>query len=297
MLRALYYTLLPLLILLIAIALACVISYFVVLSFGEFADFRKIINKSTQILLILSIYPITAYLKISKAELGFATLKIFLKQLVVGFGLGFITLMPVFIFLYLLGINVLDDTQIWTISFVFKNLFISLLLALLISLIEEPIFRGVLLVSLHKKLPVMPAIVVSASYYAVLHFINSNTNIAAQDLKIYSGFTLLTEAFTNLLNPAIFSAFLALLMVGIFLGVLRTQVKSSLGFCIGCHTCWVWQIKMNKTLFNTNFNSEYNYLVSHYDGVIGPLVTIWLLLAVISYFIVRHFKGSDASDH
>jgi hypothetical protein len=139
--------------------------------------------------------------------------------------------------------------------------------------------------------------VISASYYAALHFLNSNTHIATQDFKFYSGFTLLTEAFTNLLNPAIFSAFLALLMVGIFLGVLRTQVKSSLGLCIGCHTCWVWQIKMNKTLFNTNFNSEYNYLVSHYDGVIGPLVAMWLLLAVISYFIFRSFKSNDASGY
>jgi uncharacterized protein len=290
MLRTLYYVLLPLLILLIAIALACIISYFVVLGFGEFIEFRKIISKSTQVFLILSIFPAMFYLKINKTELGFASLPIFLKQLLSGFGLGFITLMPVFIALYLLGINVLDDTQIWTTSFVVKNLIVSLLLALLISLIEEPLFRGLLLVSLQKKLLVIPSIIISASYYAALHFLNSNTNIQAQDLKIYSGFTLLTEAVTNLLNPAIFSAFLALLMVGIFLGVLRTQVKSSLGFCIGCHTCWVWQIKMNKTLFNTDFNSEYHYLVSSYDGVIGPLVTIWLLLAVISYFIVKHFK-------
>ena len=290
MLRTLYYALLPLLILLIAIALACVVSYFIVLGFAEFVEFGKIVNKSTQILLILSIFPTSYYLKINKAELGFAPLQIFLKQLLVGFGLGFITLMPVFIVLYLLGVHVLDDTQIWSTSFVFKNLVISLLLALLISLIEEPLFRGLLLVSLHKKLSAMSAIVISASYYAALHFINNNSHIGAQDLNIYSGFTLVTEAFTKLLNPAIFSAFLALLMVGIFLGVLRTQVKSSLGFCIGCHTCWVWQIKMNKKLFNTDFNSEYHYLVSSYDGVIGPLVTGWVLLAVISYFIARHFK-------
>ena len=290
MLRTLYYALLPLLILLIAIALACFISYFVVLSFGEFVEFRKIIRKSTQILLILSILPISYYLKINKAELGFASLPVFLKQLVLGFGLGLLTLLPVFIALYLLGINVLDDTQLWTTGWVIKNAIISLLLALLISLIEEPLFRGLLLVSLQKKLPVMLAILISAGYYAALHFINSNTHIATQDLKLYSGFTLLTEAFTNLLNPAIFSAFLALLMVGIFLGVLRTQIKASLGFCIGCHTCWVWQIKLNKTLFNTDFTSKYHYLVSSYDGVIGPLVTVWLLLAVISYFIFRSLK-------
>ncbi|MFZ2312129.1 MAG: CPBP family intramembrane glutamate endopeptidase, partial [Methylobacter sp.] len=83
----------------------------------------------------------------------------------------------------------------------------------------------------------------------------------------------------------------ALLMVGIFLGVLRAQVKESLGLCIGCHTCWVWQIKMSKSLFNTDFNSEYLYLVSSYDGVVGPLVTVWLILAVGSYFVYKKVQG------
>jgi hypothetical protein len=111
------------------------------------------------------------------------------------------------------------------------------------------------------------------------------------DLTLASTFALLVEAFANLLNPEIVTAFLALLMVGVFLGLLRTERKNSLGLCIGCHTCWVWLIKMNKTLFNTDFNADYAFLVSPYDGVIGPLVTVWLLLAVLGYCL---WKGSAA---
>jgi len=77
------------------------------------------------------------------------------------------------------------------------------------------------------------------------------------------------------------------LLVGIFLGVLRAEVKESLGLCIGCHTCWVWQIKMSKNLFNTDSSSDYIYLVSSYDGVVGPLVTVWLSLAIIGYFVYK----------
>ena len=84
-------------------------------------------------------------------------------------------------------------------------------------------------------------------------------------------------------------------MVGIFLGVLRTQVKVSLGLCIGCHTCWVWQIKMSKQLFNTDFSSEYLYLVSSYDGVIGPLVTGWLMLAIAGYFVYQQINKAKFS--
>ena len=167
---------------------------------------------------------------------------------------------------------------------------ISLLFALIISLIEEPLFRGILLVGLNKKMSVIAAILISSTYYAALHFLSPKTDIPVQELNLLSGFTLLGEAVTHLFNPNILSAFFALLLVGIFLGVLRTQVKSSLGLCIGCHTCWVWQIKMSKQLFNTNFGSDYLYLVSSYDGVIGPLVTGWLILAIAGYFAYQRFR-------
>ena len=288
--RYLFYTIVPLLILLVALSLACVISYFIVLGIGDAISFRQLINRLAQLFLMLSIFPAMAYLKISKAELGFAQRPVFLKQLLQGFGLGFMTLIPVFIVLYVLKINVLDETQVWTIGLLAKNMTINLLIALLISLIEEPLFRGIMLVSLSKKLPVMAAILISSIYYAGLHFFSSNTDIPVQDITLFSGFKLLGEAFAHLMNPAILSAFFALLMVGIFLGVLRTQVKASLGLCIGCHTCWVWQIKMSKKLFDTDYSSPYHTLVSNYDGVVGPLVAGWLMLAIAVYFVYQQFN-------
>ena len=285
--RYLFYTVVPLLILLAALSLACIVSYFIVLGIGDTISFRQLINRSAQLFLVLSIFPAMAYLKISKAELGFAQRPVFFKQLLQGFGLGFMTLIPVFIVLYVLKINVLDETQVWTIGLLAKNMTINLLIALLISLIEEPLFRGIMLVSLSKKLPVMAAILISSIYYAGLHFFSSNTDIPVQDITLFSGFKLLGEAFAHLLNPAILSAFFALLMVGVFLGVLRTQVKASLGLCIGCHTCWVWQIKMSKKLFDTDYSSPYHYLVSNYDGVVGPLVAGWLMLAIAVYFVYQ----------
>ncbi|MDD1613799.1 MAG: CPBP family glutamic-type intramembrane protease, partial [Methylococcaceae bacterium] len=152
------------------------------------------------------------------------------------------------------------------------------------------LFRGLLLAGLKKKLPVIAAILITSIYYAGLHFLSIKTDLPVQDINLFSSFRLLGEALNNVVNPENLSAFFALLMVGIFLGVLRTQVKVSLGLCIGCHTCWVWQIKMSKKLFNTDFSSEYHYLVSSYDGVIGPLVTGWLLMAVAGYFAYQQIN-------
>ena len=283
--RYLTYTLVPLLILFMAIMLSCVLAYFIALGLGDQFPLRKIISKSTQLFLVLSIFPAMTLLKISKTDLGFAERTLFIKQLCKGFVLGFVTLIPVFWVLYALKINVLDSTQLWTVGLIAKKMAGALLLALIISLIEEPLFRGILLTGLKRKLPVMAAILISSFYYAALHFLNSHINLPFQDLNWFSGFTLLQDAFANLLNPEILPAFFALLMVGIFLGLLRTKVKTSLGMCIGCHTCWVWLIKMSKSLFNTDFNAPYAFFVSHYDGVIGPLVTGWLFLAVVVFLL------------
>jgi membrane protease YdiL (CAAX protease family) len=291
MTRKIIYSIVPLLVLLAASSLACIVGYFVFQGIDGQFPLSKVITKSTQLFLVLSIFPAMAYLKLSKADLGFAAKAVFFKQVLLGFGLGFATLMPVFIAEYALGIHIIDQTQHWTAGLLAEKALISLLLALLISMIEEPIFRGILFAGLKKNLPVIAAIIISSAYYAALHFLDSKTEIPLQQADLFSGFTLLGEAFANLMNPEILSAFLALLMVGIFLGVLRANIKQSLGLCIGCHTCWVWQIKMSKSLFNTDSSSEYLYLVSSYDGVIGPLVTGWLSLALIGYFVYKKVQG------
>ncbi len=283
MIRAIYYALVPLWVLLLAALLASVMGFCIVQVFDTL-PVQKVINKTTQALLVLSIFPAMAWLKLSKTDLGVANRQQFLRQLGQGFGLGLATLLPVFIVLTVLKINVLDESQAWTLAWFLEKASVSVLLSLLISLIEEPLFRGILLASLLKKLPVTAAVVISAAYYACLHFIKSTHDIPASALTLTSTFGLLAEAFANVFNPDILSAFLALLMVGVFLGLLRTGREASLGLCIGCHTCWVWLIKMNKTLFNTDFNADYAFLVSRYDGVIGPLVTVWLLAAVLGYW-------------
>ena len=290
MIRNIYYAIVPLLVLFCALLLSCTLGYFIVQGIGDAMPFRQILTRSTQLYLVLSIYPLARYLKISKKEFGFAPSLVFLKQLCQGFGIGFIVLIPIFIVLYAVGINVFDQSEPWTLERLANYMIVTLLVALLISVVEESLFRGIVIVGLLKKLPVMAAILLTSLYYAGLHFLSIKTNLSVPDIHFFSGFVLLGEALANVVNPSNQPAFLALLMVGIFLGVLRTQVETSLGLCIGCHTCWVWQIKMSKKLFNTNYDSDYQYLVSHYDGVIGPLVAAWLLVVVASYFIYRHMK-------
>lgn len=290
--RCIFYALVPLLVLCAAIAVSCVLAFFIMKGVGDVIPFQKMISKSTQLLLILSIFPAMKLLAIDKEQLGFAARPVFFKQLLQGLGLGLLTLLPIFIVLWAVKINVFDATKVWTLGSVLAKLGYTLFLALLISLIEEPLFRGILLTGLRKKMPLALAIVVSAVYYSALHFLDNNVAISAQDVHFFTGFKLLKGAFLNVFNPMMFSSFISLMMVGIFLGIVRTQVKTSLGVCIGCHASWVWQIKMSKSLFDTNIWSDYIYLVGSYDAIVGPLVTGWLLLEIIRYFVYQRINKS-----
>ena len=289
-LRSMLCAIMPLVVFLACILLACLLAYLLVTVAGvDAASYRSVVKKASQLFLVLSVFPAMYFLKLTRSDIGFAAKPLFFKQLFQGASLGFVTLLPVFILFYVLGINVVDTTQPWTPVWVIQRLVIEFLLALLISLFEEPIFRGVLLTALSRKLPVAAAVSVSALYYASLHFLDTKTQLALPDLHWYSGFMLLGVAVRRLLSPEILPAFFALFAVGLFLGVLRTQASLNLGLCIGCHACWVWLIKLSKIAFNTNPDSAYLYLVSSYDGVIGPFITLWLSLAIFIYLVFRYY--------
>jgi membrane protease YdiL (CAAX protease family) len=290
--KTVYYSLVPLLILLFFAALSSVLSYILLMLAGDIISMRKIVSKATQIFLLLSIFPLRHYLKLSWSDIGFAPKALFFKQIVCGLLLGMVTLMPVMLMLYNLDVSIIDQTREWTTGKVVIRISLALLLAVLISFGEEPLFSGILLAGLRKKMAVGLAALLSASYYAAFHFVKTKTRVPYEDLSISSGFELMAEAFSNLLNPEITSAFIALLVVGFFLVTIRTQFNQSIGICIGCHAAWVWQIKIGKDFFNTNENSPYYYLVSdYYDGIVGPLVSVWLVLALVGFFIwKKYFK-------
>jgi len=291
MIKKIYYALVPLAILLFFAALASVLSYFVLMLMGDVLSMRKMVSKAAQIFLLLSIFPLRHYLKLSWAEVGFAERSVFFKQIMQGLFLGLLTLMPVMIVLYSLDISVVDRTREWSMAAVITRSSLALLLATLISFGEEPIFSGILLAGLRKKMTAVVAVLLSATYYSAFHFVKTKTDIPYDELTLVSGFQLMAEAFANVLNPDILSAFIALLVVGVFLATIRTQIKNGIGICIGCHAAWVWQIKLGKDYFNTNPQSDYYYLVSaYYDGVVGYLVAGWLAAVIAGYFIWKKYN-------
>ncbi len=290
MLKKIGISLVPFGMLLLYTCIACVIGYGVFILINGAAELHRVISRVTQVLLILSIYPTMRYLNISAKQLGFVPFKRFLKQMSGGIILGLCTLLPVLLLSYALDITIFDETKAWTLEKVLVKLLVAFLLALLISLLEEPMFRGILISAYVKRIGVTATIFISSFYYAILHFIKARTSISVEDARLSDGFYLAIEAFQNLLKPEHLGALWALLMVGVFLAIMRTRLQLSLAWCIGCHAAWVWQIKMAHQLMNVNPDSDLTYLVSPYDGVIGPMVAMWLSLVIAAYFIYEKMR-------
>lgn len=284
MIRWLGYALMPLVILVIAATIASVLGYGLLWIAGDILPLAKVISKITLVLLLLSIFPLKNYLQFSWAELGFAPKAMFFKQLGQGLALGLLTLLPVLLTLYWLDVHVWDDTRHWTAGKIAEKIGLGLFFAMLIAIGEEILFRGLLLGGLRRKTSIIAAVTISSIYYAALHFLKSKSQLVYAELTPSSGLKLMAEAFANWLNPAILSALLALFVVGVFLAILRSRVPESLGLCIGCHAAWVWQIKVSRDLFNVNLQADSLFLVNtYYDGVVGPLVSSWLVSALIVY--------------
>lgn len=276
--RSLLTTLIPAAILLLLIAIAGVLSYLIVSFVSDAIPLRKIISKTTLILLVLSIFPIMSWLQLKKQDIGLSDKKTFFKQIAQGLLFGILILAPVIFSLWFLDIWHYDQDKSWTLAKILIKILGLLIIALLVSVPEEFIFRGILQTSLSKKIGIFMAIGVSAFYYAGLHYLKSKTDIPIQDLTLMSSYTLIGDAFINLFTLSNLPGLIALFSVGAFLGCVRYRISNSIGLCIGIHAGWVFLIKMTSAFFDKNRASELKFLVSDYDFIIGPFVCVWLIL-------------------
>lgn len=290
MIKKIYVSFIPALILLGITCVACLLSYLVALSFDDVTILRKLMIRLSQAMLFLSIFPIARWLKFNKEMLGFTSFKIMFSQFWRGFGLSFLVLLPAFFTLNALGVHSIDYSKAWTFLWILKKIGVAFGLALVIGLLEESVFRGLLLSGLRKHLSAFSAIWLSSIYYAALHFLDCKSPVLESSPTLQNSFELLGAAYQNMFALQDPTAFLALCAVGLFLGVLRWQGEINLAVCIGCHTGWVTLIRMIKSTSQVHLDSPYAFLVSYYDGIIGLLITGWLILILMGYFFVRFMQ-------
>ena len=275
---------------LLAAALAALISYPLFYFFGNDAfRFESWVTRLALIFLLLGLIPCFKVFNLSNRLLGHNNdNRSRLKQIILGFIVGLVILGVVIFLLLFLEIRTIEEGASLSFSLVLKALFAGLIVAF----IEETLFRGLFFKLSLRWHNAVSAIFISSFFYAILHFIKPITHIDQNQLYIFSGFEVITNAFIAL-STLQADDFLALFSVGVLLATVRYKTKS-LNYCIGLHASWVFLIKICKDLTDGNSLSQWSFLSGNYDGIIGWFSFAWLTLCSIAYviLIIKPFKGT-----
>ena len=173
-------------------------------------------------------------------------------------------------------------------SKILKKIASGLIAGLAVGLIEELVFRKLILDHLSKRMVFFKAAFFSSSLYAMVHFVKAKSAIT--DLGYFSGFTHFFNAFSMYKDPAIVGSLLTLLVVGMFLCYTARSTKT-LVHCIGIHAAWVMLIRTFKGLTYENPRSNLSFLIGSYDGITGYLAALWLLILLILAYVFVFPQG------
>jgi len=114
--------------------------------------------------------------------------------------------------------------------------------ALVVSTLEEVLFRGALFGGLRRGTQWTAALLASSAVYALVHFFKNVDWI--KPIRWDSGLQVLAQMLEGMIDPhALAPGFFVLLLAGVILG-LAYQKTNALWFSIGAHAGWIFWLKI-----------------------------------------------------
>ncbi len=203
--------------------------------------FHRYFSRSVEIAAILLLWPLARSLRVrSIAELGLRWDPQWGRRLAFGF-IAAVALMAVMsLIVFAAGGIVFRPPE----QRLFGELPKVIFTAACVGFIEECIFRGAFLGLLQRSMPPRAALLASALFFAVLHFIQPlASSVTAEEVTWSSGFALIPKVFSQWSDPAMIGAsFTTLLAVGGVLGWAMQRTRS-LWLGIGLHAGWVFCVQ------------------------------------------------------
>ena len=203
------------------------------------------------------------------------------KDLLAGllFSAGFLSLLVTA--LYLLGWTKFDE------DFNFAKSFQKAIIpAIIVALLEEWLFRGVLYDVLMRKLKAHQTIIGLSIFFAAVHFLSPPKGSELADPhSALAGFEMLGLIGQKFLSASsFFGVFLTLFTVGATLAYTRYKT-GKIWLAIGLHAGWVFSLKFTNRLTDpTGEAPAIFYNNSIMDGIL-PLLTLILTAVALAYYL------------
>ena len=230
------------------------------------------------------------YLKVNhllnRQVVGYTSKLSIRHEMITGIAAGIGIMLVLELFLFGLGINILEsslDISFATISILLLK---AILAGLVIGLIEETLFRGAILGGFIAKMGTIAAVISSSMIYAAVHFLKFRALPADTDINWYTGLEMFQKGFYRFSDPSIIDMFLTLFALGVLLSLVRIK-KGNIYQCIGIHAGIVFTIKLINKITDYAPDTKFHFLVSEHNHLLGFLAFIWMAIIITTYFRLK----------
>jgi len=244
--------------------------------------FHRIGERIGMLALLVGFIAVARHLGLAdRASLGYGLpRRPFVREMGLALALGVASMLGVVALMGLLGLIEWKPTAGTGAGALAKLVLLRALSGLAVAFIEETFLRGAMLTAIERESGTGAAVLLTAVLYAATHFF-ATVHIAAAQVTPHSGLDLLSGTLRDFAHPAgIADAFLALLAVGIVLGLIRAAT-GNIAACIGLHAGWVWVILVTHELTRPRPAAPLGFLLSRFDGFVGWLVLAWTVLLAV----------------
>lgn len=251
--------------------------------------FHRIGSRIAMLTLAIGFFAVARHLSLNnKNALGYGLRRpIFLREMLVGFVLGVVLMLPIVGALIGFDLRNLKDGMTLDGGTFAKLALAGVLRGFAVAFIEETFLRGAMYTGMARESNPRIAIGVTALIYSATHFLG-RVKIPADQVTPTSGWDLLAGSFQAFNDPLLITdAFLCLFTVGVLLGMVR-MLTGNIAACIGLHAGWVWMITFVRETSSADYSSPLSFLVSRFDGFVGWLVLGWTV--VIGWCLYRFYS-------
>jgi membrane protease YdiL (CAAX protease family) len=247
-------------------------------------DFARYFDRAIMIAALALLWPLLSALEIDNfgRDLGLVRDRWGWQRLAAGFLIALVTLLLLGAILILTGVYRLHS------HLAYGKLAWLPVIAAVVSVIEEFLFRGALQGAVRKTTVDGFALVAVAFLYAAVHFMKPPAHgLAPSAIHWWSGFALLPDAFSQFRDPGLLvGGFSTLLLAGLILGYARDRTRS-LWMPVGLHAGWI--LGKMSLVEVTRHSEAWPWLGPDILIGLAPLLTLALAWAIV-WWLLRNVR-------
>ena len=213
---------------------------------------------------------------VSAASIGWRS-RHWVREFMPAAGAGLLLIAATETSLLLLGVHGLDAERDFAAPVLAGVLLSATLTGVGVAVVEETLFRGMLLEALRRRAGTTAAMILCSAVYASAHFLKYPPSADSGPWSWTTGLQLLPEALRRFADPATVDSWLCLFLLGLSLAVLRLR-RGSLASCIGLHAGIVAGFKLAGYLTDRVPDARWAFLLNKSNPLLGWLAAAWLLV-------------------